>query len=87
VSFSNNFVLAYDGAENLMHLLKNNQLQYINNYQLSNRYANASKESIEHEDRLLLDNNDIDELVENLNAQEMGPELHRALKQVKKQLE
>ncbi|CAN6653883.1 hypothetical protein TRVA0_026S02234 [Trichomonascus vanleenenianus] len=78
---------ALEGAKHLAYLVNDGHLTFIENQAL-NEVAESAEKAEEDcsSDQLLLTEGEIDALATRLDAKDMGPELHRALHQVKKQI-
>lgn len=73
---------ALEGAKHLSFLVNGDHLRFQDNMRL-NQLCDTDKSEKGKEDFILTDQ-EIDQLSEDLEAAEMAPELHRAIKQVKK---
>lgn len=80
---------AFEGAKHLQYLLTDNHLSLESNAILNEvcKGLEAIDPTSAEKDRLILDHEHIDDLAEKLGAKEMGPELHRAVHQVKKRID
>jgi hypothetical protein len=83
---------ALEGGKHLSYLLKDDHLSYHTNTELDELFAQLMNDEkrnpkeVDADDKLLLDEDNIDTLVRIVGAKEMAPELHRAVRQIKRKM-
>lgn len=83
---------AYEGGKHLNYLLKNDQLTFKTQSTLDTYFekltetSNPSAPAASEDDCMIIDEDHIDTIVSLVDAREMAPELHRAVRQVKKDI-